>query len=880
MSSRPSPLARLLLRARPLGDRRDDVEADLYELFDSRVASHGLRHARRRFLVDVVSLWIPRRPRRTNQVPRLAARSSFLASVAGDLKFALRVFRRHAGATFVALAGLAIALGVCTAVFSLANAYMFRSVGVSDPQSAIEVVHVVGPRASALDGWPYADYLQMRNASLPARLEASAAAPVTWSTAPGSEKGAATVAARFVTGSFVQTFGGRATIGRLPGPDDDSIGAPAVAAIHHAFWQTRLGGDPSVVGRTVYVNGAPVTLIGVFDRRYTGPFEPNDLPAVVMPLASAAAIAPFAGPFTASSQAPVDVAGRVEPGSSVAQVEAAIRTIGSANGWIQTPNGTTAALDVRVRPAGGTLTAQHYALLAIVLTIVGLVLLLAATNIANLLLAGATTRQQEIGTRLALGASRSRIVRQLVTESVLLGAMAGAAGLLLSFWITPLIGVPPGIDLSPDPLVYLFVALVSVTAGVMSGLAPARFGARGDVMAAIRGGTLQAGEAPRSGRLRGVFLGVQATASFLLLILTALFGRALLESSRLPIGFDPDRVMAVSASAPRSGSHVPAGQFWDIALSRLRAIPGVDRVALVEHPPFDNAFHPLGTTWNGRRYPLLENRTSATYFETIGFRVLEGRVYTADEVVSHAPVAVITSKLARDVWPNGDAIGASLGRIQPGYLDDVRVIGIVSDAAPTIAPPNYSGAPTIFRPIADLEVARAVIKLADSNAPARAIQDALAPIDPDRKPRVGSVRDGIERQLEGPRTFAMVAGALGGLALTLAVIGMAGVTAFVVGQRRREIGIRLALGARRSDVVRTVFVAAFRPTAIGLATGVGLALLATPIIRPALNAGVSARDPLAYAGAIAILTIAAGMGVWMPARRAADVDPVVVLKNS
>jgi hypothetical protein len=259
--------------------------------------------------------------------------------------------------------------------------------------------------------------------------------------------------------------------------------------------------------------------------------------------------------------------------------------------------------------------------------------------------------------------------------------------------------------------------------------------------------------------------------------------------------------------------------------------------------------------------------------------VLEGRVFTAEEVTSHAPVAVITSKLARDVWPAGDAIGSSLGRIEPGYLDGVRVIGIVNDAAPTIAPPNYSGAPTIFRPIADLEVARAVIRIGDSNAPTRALQAALAPIDPDRKPRVWAVREGIERQLDGPRTFAMVAGALGSLALVLAVVGIVGVTAFVVGQRRREIGIRLALGARRRDVVRTVFAAGIRPIAVGMSTGVGLALLATPIIRPALNAGVSARDPLAYAAAIGILAIAAGVGVWLPARRAADVDPVIVLKT-
>jgi putative ABC transport system permease protein len=266
------------------------------------------------------------------------------------------------------------------------------------------------------------------------------------------------------------------------------------------------------------------------------------------------------------------------------------------------------------------------------------------------------------------------------------------------------------------------------------------------------------------------------------------------------------------------------------------------------------------------------------YFETAGFRVLGGRLYSPDEVRAKAPVAVITSMLARDFWPAGDAIGSTLERVKSSFKD-VRVVGIVTDGTPKIWPPNYSGAATIFVPLDDLEVARMMIRVSEgSTAPLEAIHDAIVAIDSKRRPRLSVLSDARQQDLQGPRMFASGAAIIGGLALTLAVIGVFGVTAFVVNQRRREISIRMAIGADRADVIRNVFSQGMRPIAIGLAVGLTLAFFATQVIGRAL-AGVSARDPISFAAATTVLLVAASLGVLIPARRAARVDPAAVLKE-
>ena len=570
----------------------------------------------------------------------------------------------------------------------------------------------------------------------------------------------------------------------------------------------------------------------------------------------------------------------VGPDDPQAQAEAEAIAVGL--GWmVASPTSATEA-GVGFRPAGNEFTGDDLQMSAIFGTIVGLILLLAVTNVANILVAGATARQQEIGSRLALGASRARIVRQLLTESLLLGLLAGAAGFAMTWLITPLIAamfyIPPAIDLAPDLTLVAFITSVSVLFGVAAGLAPARVGTRMNVVSVLKGGTQQAGAAPRARRLRAVFLAVQAAASVMLLILTALFTRALLQASRpdLPV----DRLVTIATSVSPAGVHVADETFWGAALQRVRSLPGVENAAVLLAPPLRSAPVPANVTLEGRRYRVEQNQVSPEYFDILGLGFVAGRPYTLGEYAQNAPVAIITSSLANDFWPRGDALGATLDQVSDFYAG-IRVIGIVADLPP---PPgsrrSTADSGVIYRPVSQPDDAQMLVLLTSQGAASfHALGAAVGAIDPGREPRLSRVSDELDRRLAAPRAFALAASILGALALVLAVIGILGVTFVLVGQRRRELGLRMAIGATSWDVVGIVVRQGMWPVIVGLVVGIGLAWMGTQVIRSYLVGGVSARDPLSFGFAATVLLASAAAGLLIPARRAIRVNPVTVLRE-
>jgi hypothetical protein len=364
----------------------------------------------------------------------------------------------------------------------------------------------------------------------------------------------------------------------------------------------------------------------------------------------------------------------------------------------------------------------------------------------------------------------------------------------------------------------------------------------------------------------------------LLVVLTALFTRALVEVTNRDIGFDPARLAAVTAFAPQTGTAVPDRDFFQLATDRIRALPGVDGVALADHAPFDSSFHPVAASLDGRRYRVIQNQTSAEYFETLGARVLRGRTYSADEVATGAQVAVVTPGLARDFWPDSEVLGSTLERVSAD-LKDVRIIGIVTNAAPHIGSPGYSNAQAIYRPQGDEASLRIVVSLSEASpSPLGTLRSAVAALDSGRTVSARLVQESLEQQLQGPRILATLAGIVGTFALLLAVVGVFGVTAFTVQLRRRELGIQMAIGASKAEVVMTMFRQGMRPVLIGVSVGIGLGLVGSQAIAAALYAGISPRDPLAFTVAAVILILAASVGVWIPARRAAQVDPALSLR--
>jgi predicted permease len=473
------------------------------------------------------------------------------------------------------------------------------------------------------------------------------------------------------------------------------------------------------------------------------------------------------------------------------------------------------------------------------------------------------------------------VLRQLLTESVLISAAAAVAGIVAASWLTTagarMFGASPNLDLSPGPGVIALIAVISLVVGLVAGLEPARHAIPGDISAVLKS-TSTAAVAGGMGRRQSWFVGLQAAASILLLVLTALFARALGAASALDLPFDPDRLVEFEATSYGDSATLPADEFWQQAVERAQELPGVESAALVAAGPFGNKQMNPTSLPGANNYPVLAPHVDHRFFETTQLRVLSGRVFTAEDLASGAAVLVVSEKYARAFWPGRNPLGQNPSRVASDQ-PDAEVIGVVEDVPWSINPPRYFGAATYFRPLTDRRQARLLVRMSDPSATMLALQEAIASLDPGRRPRAGRISDYFAGNLRLHATLASIAGILGAVALTLAVIGLFGVTAFVVGLRRREIGIRLAIGAGPRDVVALVFRQGIRPVVIGLLAGLALAMAGAQVFTEFLAGGVSPRDPLAVGSAVAVLLVAAGIGVFVPARRVLGIQPTEVLRE-
>ena len=462
--SRPPLLGRMLLRLRRLGERRDEIETDLQELFFERVAERGRWRAALRHVVDAGSLWIHREwsPLRT-----VAPRSRRGGGVLLDMKFAVRIFRRQFGVVSVTVGGLALAIGATTVIFGYLNAVMLRPFGGSASSSVVTVSEISAAGGRAV-WWRHADYLQLREGVDLVGLEAYMRHE-----APLGDAAVEKVRVTLVSGGYFETFGIRATIGRVLTAADDAASAPRAVVVNHGFWRGRLGGDESIIGETVRLMGTPFTVVGVIEPEFAGPLV--YAPAFWAPLALA--VGDPAWMREPGGGMRVEVIGRLADGAAREQAEAEVSVL--VAGLAVERLGSEDGRDVRARLEVIDDRLSDPVLrgvLAIVMSILGLVLVIACTNVANLLLAGAISRRREVGLRLALGASRWRVVRQLLTESVMLSVLSGGLGLLLAYWFLPifaaLIEVEPTTHVALDTRVYGFLAVSTLLAGIVVGLAP------------------------------------------------------------------------------------------------------------------------------------------------------------------------------------------------------------------------------------------------------------------------------------------------------------------------------------------------------------------------------------------------------------------------
>jgi len=817
-----------------------------------------------------------------------------------DLRYGYRIFLKNRVLTVVAIITLGIGIGANTAIFSLVNKVLLRPLPVVAEQERVFAVNHTTKRGWVFSTFSYPNYRDLRDRNdVMAGLIAYEFAPANLSYDGINER----VWGYLVSGNYFETLGARAAIGRLISPEEDRLpGEHPVVVISHRCWQQRFGGDPSVVGRELIVNGRNFTVIGVAPAQFIG-LEVTYVPEVWFPLMMRSDIRRSAAMPKEPGKSWLEdreggylfVAGRLKPGVSPAQAEDALKTI-AAQLAREHPNeneGKTIELstpglfgEVGRRPVMG--------FSGVLMGVVALVLLLVCTNLANLLLARAMDRRKEIAVRLALGASRLRVVRQLLTESLLLSMCGGALGWWIAFQLTGAAGefrAPMGLstELNMDGRVLAFAVAITFLTSAVFGLLPALQATRPELVPALKDEALSLGY--RRSWLRGAMVVAQVALSLVLMISAGLMLRGLRRSQYINLGFNPQHAVKLSVNLDLQGYDRERGkQFQRQILERVRALPGVRSAGVGNYVPPDLHVAVLQVKIEGRpearggEAPLAGAASASPgYFQALGARLLAGRDFTEQDDERSLRVAVVNETFARSFWPEQNLLDAAIGKrfSLPDRGDFlIQVVGIVEDgkyrslseaSRPFVFTPlkqSYNGLTTL--------VARTSVEEANTIA---AIHGELRQLDPhlpvyDAK----TLTEHLQLPLLPARITASMLGGFGALSLFLAAVGVFGVMSYIVSRRTHEIGIRLALGAQKGPVLGMLLRQGMAPVALGVALGL-IGALALTRMMSSLLFGVSPTDPPTFAGVTTLLVIVATLACYLPARRAMKVHLVVSLRH-
>jgi len=813
-----------------------------------------------------------------------------------DLRFGARMLLKQPGFTLILVLTLALGIGANGVIFSLVNALLLRPLPVEKPHE-LAAVFTSDFSSGEFGTSSYPDYAAFRDRNQSfSGLALYMPQPLSLNVDEANER----VFGEIVSGNYFAVLGLRPALGRgfLP-EEDQKPGTSPVAIVSHKLWQARFGGDATIIGRNIKLNGQPFTIVGVAPEKYQGLMRGIAVdwwvPAMMMDQLS-----PGNQYLTERGNRGMMVMGRLKPGVTLAQARADFNNIAAQlyKEWPQAwGNIRRQGRSVSVLPESQSrvLPQARMPLMifaALLLSVVGLVLLIACANIANLLLARAAARRREIAVRLALGAGRWRLIRQLLTESILLALLGGAAGLMLAVWGTdllmafkPPVPIPLEINLPLDWRVIGFLSGLSLLTGVVFGLVPALAASRPEVVSALKDDSNASGS---RGRLRGALVIVQVAVSALLLICAGLFLRSLQNASSIDPGFDADNLLAMSMDLQLQGYDETRGQqFSTQLLERVRALPGVVSASLTETLPLGFGGRSGITiegynTQQGEDMEVHNSTVAPGYFETLRIAMQQGRTFDAQDQANAPGAVIVNEAFARRYWPGQNALGK---RIQMGSGDGtdnapyLTVVGVTKDgkynslgeeATPFFyraATQAYVSTPTLLvrtqsNPTNALATVRSAVEALDKNLP---LYD------------VKTMRQHLSIALLPARLAGSALGIFGLLALLLAAAGLYGVMANVVAGRTREIGIRMALGADALAVLRLILQQGMRLVLIGLGLGLAAALAVTHLLKSLLF-GVSTTDPLTFAGIAVLLTAVALLACWIPARRATKVDPMNALR--
>ena len=843
-----------------------------------------------------------------------------------ELRFALRQLAKSPGFTAVAVLSLALGIGANTAVFSLMNAVLLQRLPVKAPEQLVVFNWLaeenVGPPSSS--GWqqrePGSNKTTSTSFSFPTFDAFRANAPTlsaVFAFAPmGSLNvnidGAAEItSSQTVSGNYHTGLGVGAAAGRLLTPDDDEPGADPVVVISYRYWQRRFGGDPGAIGKAISVNGVPMTVIGVTAPAFNGAMQVGEIVDVTLPLAFEQRVSRSPWDDRKADNWWLRIMGRMKPGVTLAQVRANLEGVfyAAARGNVsvrQLPGAP--AVDpakvplplLRAEPGGQGLyeaRRNYEKSLQLLMGIVALVLLVACANVANLLLARGTARRREIAVRLALGASRARLVRQLLAESVLLASLGALAGLVLAVWGTrALLAMRPfggsQLDLATplDWHVLGFASAVALATGVIFGLAPALRATRLNLTAEFQGGGRALGAGSRSALAKSLMV-VQVALSLVLLVGAGLFVRTLRNLQNVDVGFNREQLLLFGVNGTANGATAPqAVANYDRMRERLASLPGVRRASYARVAPLSQNNWTNGLYVPGYVQTSLNeggvrmNGVDPGYLATMEIPLLRGRDLAARDGAGAPKVILVNQVFAKKYFGTEDVIGRRIGmRRGQDQPPDVEIVGLMRDA-------QYSGVKTAVPPVAFIPFAQLtennrgdatfVVRFAGGEAAiVAAVRAAVREVDADLPiTNIRTQQQQIDRLFTPERLFANLCSFFGILALGLAAIGLYGLMSYTVLRRTGEIGLRMALGALPAHVLRMILRESLALVMLGVLVGAGAAIGATRWLASLLF-GLTPSDPVTY-GCVAFLLVAVALiACLLPARRAAKIDPMVALRT-
>ena len=804
-----------------------------------------------------------------------------LVNIFHDLRYALRALIKHRTFTVAALLTLALGIGINTSIFTLLYSVAFRPLQVKDPDRVVNVYQALeGEFSRQVEGseslLSYPEYLNYRDRVAGVSSLAASSAKKLYLGGNNVER----INGLLVTDNYFSLLGGGSAVGRTF--FDKECQAPLqcpVAVLSHAFWQRRFGSDPSLVGTSITLNRQRFTVLGVAAADFHG--AEITVPDVWVPLTMQPALMPDNKFLDNANLSWLSVVGRLKDGVSIQQLQAEMQLV-AAQMDHEYPGRRSI---VNVMPGSylnsPEVLSEGLPIAIIVMAVVGLVLLIACANVSNMMLARAAARRKEIAVRLALGASRWRLIRLLLTESLLLAVLGGIAGLILAASLPPILlsFIPDAgldVDFKPDATVFAYMFLISLVTGVAFGLTPAIESTKQDLTAALKA----ARNSPRVSlpRLRNLLVIGQVAISLVLLIGAGLLVSGLQRAQSTDVRFDQKNLVVVSTDLTAQGyDEARASTLYAQLSERLKTLPGIKSVSLAEVVPFSGRRDvPIDVEGHGSSLSVGENVVSSEYFQTLGVSLRRGRSFTEEDALSGQSPAVISDAMANRFWPGDDPIGK---RFKDSDGPWHEVIGVVGDISSRQI--GKLDGPVFYTPGSLVKLTgRSFIVRTNEDPSARlsAIRDAALSLDKDVLISVEPLEENVRRMLEPARMGAWFSGTISLLALLIAATGIYGMLSYLVVERTNEIGIRMALGAQRRNVLFLIVRDGMKLAGIGAVIGLLVAIVLVKLMTTLLF-GLGPPDAFTFAavsiGALAVALLAC----YIPARRATKVNPLVALRN-